>query len=104
MSSVTIYNKKNELEKEIKMQSVLIEIPEEIVSQIKLPPKRAKQMIMEELVIRLYQQGIITSAQGTRLLNTDRLCFERLLAENEVPIHSDPGELNTDMKNLEQAL
>ncbi len=73
------------LEKEIKMQSVLIEIP---VSQIKLPPKRAKQMLMEELVIQLYQQGIITSAQGTRLLNTDRLCFDRLLAENEVPIHS----------------
>jgi len=86
------------------MQSVLIEIPGEIVSQIKLQPKRAKQMIMEELIIRLYQQGIITSAQGTRLLNTDRLRFERFLAENEIPIHSDPEELDTDIKNLEQTL
>jgi len=39
------------------MQSPVTEIPKEIASQIKLPPKRAKQMIMEELVIRLYQQG-----------------------------------------------
>jgi predicted HTH domain antitoxin len=86
------------------MHSVLIEIPGEIVSQIKLPPKRAKQMITEELVIRLYQQGIITSVQGTRMLGTDRLRFERFLAENEIPIHSEPDELDTDIKNLEQAL
>lgn len=86
------------------MQSVLIEIPAEIVSQIKLPPKRAKQMIMEELVVRLYQQGIITSAQGSRLLNTDRFSFERILAKNEIPIHGEPDELETDIKNLEQVL
>lgn len=86
------------------MQSVLIEIPEDIVSQIKLPPKRAKQMITEELVIRLYQQGIITSSQGRRLLSMDRLRFERFLAENEIPIHGDPDELDADIKNLEQVL
>ncbi|QTA81621.1 UPF0175 [Desulfonema limicola] len=86
------------------MQSVLIEIPEEIVSQIKLPPKRAKQMIMEELVIRLYQQGIITSAQGSRMLNMDRFSFERFLAKIEIPIHGEPDDLEKDIKNLEQVL
>ena len=50
------------------MQSILLEIPEEIASQIKLPPKRAKMMLMEELVLRLYDQGIITSAHGASLL------------------------------------
>ena len=50
------------------MQSILLEIPEEIASQIKLPPKRAKRMLMEELVLRLYEQGIITSAHGASLL------------------------------------
>jgi len=55
-----------------KMQSILLEIPEEIASQIKLPPKRAKKMLMEELVLRLYEQGIITSAQGASLLKKDR--------------------------------
>lgn len=86
------------------MQSLVIEIPKEIASQIKLPSKRAKQMIMEELVIRLYQQGIITSAQGSRLLNMDRLRFERFLAENELPIHGEPEELETDIKNLEEII
>jgi|GEM_PF-1511614 len=86
------------------MQSILIEIPQEIASQLRLPPKRAKKMIMQELVIRLYEQEIITSAQGARLLETDRLGLERFLAENEIAIHGEPDELKDDVNRLEQAL
>ncbi|MCP4104619.1 MAG: UPF0175 family protein [Desulfobacteraceae bacterium] len=86
------------------MHSILIEIPKDIASQIKLPPKRAKQIIMEKLVIRLYEQEIITAAQGSRLLNIDRLRFEHFLAENQIPIHGEPNELDDDVKNLEQML
>lgn len=86
------------------MQSIVLEIPGEVASQIKLPPKRAKQILMEELVIRLYEQEIITAAQGSRLLNFDRLRFERFLAENHVPIHGDPEELDEELRNLERAL
>ena len=86
------------------MQSILLEIPEEIASQIKLPPKRAKKMLMEELVLRLYEQGIITSAQGASLLKKDRVFFERFLAEREIPFHGEPYELDGDVDNLEQVL
>ncbi len=86
------------------MQSILIEIPQEIASQLRLPPKRAKQMIMQELVIRLFEQEIITSAQGARLLNTDRLGFEHFLAEHEIPIHGGPEELTNDIRQLERVL
>ena len=84
------------------MQSILLEIPEEIASQIKLPPKRAKKMLMEELVLRLYEQGIITSAHGASLLKKDRVFFERFLAEHEIPFHGEPHELDGDVTNLEQ--
>ena len=86
------------------MQSILLEIPEEIASQIKLPPRRAKKMLMEELVIRLYEQGIITSVHGALLLKKDRVSFERFLAEHEIALHGDPDELANDLKNLERAL
>ena len=85
------------------MQSILLEIPEEIATQIKLPPKRAKMMLMEELVLRLYEQGIITSAHGASLLKKDRVSFERFLAEHEIAFHGDPDELDRDLANLEQA-
>jgi predicted HTH domain antitoxin len=86
------------------MQSIMLEIPEKIVFQLKLPPKRAKQMLMEELVLRLYEQSIITSAQGAALLNMQRLRFEQFLAEHEVAIHGEPEELDTDLRNLERVL
>jgi predicted HTH domain antitoxin len=86
------------------IQSILLEIPEEIASQIKLPPKRAKMMLMEELVLRLYEQGIITSAHGASLLKKDRVSFERFLAEHEIAFHGDPDDLDSDLANLEQAL
>jgi predicted HTH domain antitoxin len=86
------------------MQSILLEIPEEIASQIKLPPRRAKMMLMEELVIRLYEQGIITSAHGASLLKKDRISFERFLAEHKIALHGDPDELESDLTNLERAL
>ena len=86
------------------MQSILLEIPEKIASQIKLPPKRAKMMLMEELVLRLYEQGIITSAHGASLLKKDRVSFERFLAEHKIALHGDPDELESDLTNLERAL
>jgi len=86
------------------MQSILLEIPEEIASQIKLPPKRAKMMLMEELVLRLYEQGIITSAHGASLLQKDRVSFERFLAQHEIAFHGDPDELESDLINLEQTI
>lgn len=90
------------LQKENNVQSIVLEIPENIVFHLKLPPKRAKQMLMEELVLRLYEQRIITSAQGAALLQMKRLRFEQFLAEHEVAIHGEPEELDTDLKNLER--
>lgn len=59
---------------------------------------------MEELVLRLYEQGILTAAQGASLLNRARLSFERFLAEHEISIHGEPEELSADIENLERAL
>lgn len=86
------------------MQSIVLEIPKNIAFQLKLPPARAKQMLMEELVLRLYEQGIITSAQGAALLNMKRLRFEQFLAEHEIAIYGGTEELEMDIKNLEHAL
>ena len=86
------------------MQPISIEIPAEIASQLKLPPKKAKRMLLEELVLRLCEQGIITCAQGASLLEMDRLRFERLLAENEIPVHGEPEDLAEDLKNLGEVL
>lgn len=87
------------------MSSIVLEIPENIATQLKFPPSRAQQMLMEELVLRLYEQGILTAAQGSLLLKMKRLAFERFLASRQIPIYSDePEELMADIENLERLL
>lgn len=81
----------------MEMETIKLEIPKEIASQIKVPPKKAKKILMQELAIRLFQQGIITSGQGASLLKMKRLQFEWFLAENEIPIHSEPENLESEL-------
>lgn len=83
------------------MDAITLEIPAGIAAQIKLPPRKARKMLMEELVTRLYEQGIITSGQGAELLGMNRLRFERFLAENEVAIHAEPRTLASDLDALD---
>jgi hypothetical protein len=50
------------------MEAIFLQIPPEIAAQIKIPPKRAQRVLMEELVLRLYEEGIISAGQGAYLL------------------------------------
>ena len=86
------------------MQPIYLEIPPEIAAQIKLPPKRAQRVLMEEFVLRLYEEGIISAGQGAYLLKMDRLSFERFLAEHQIAIHCDVEELDQDISQLDQVL
>lgn len=86
------------------MESIILEIPSKVASQIKLPPNRAKDIIMRELVLRLYEEGIITSGQGAALLNMNRMEFERFLSENFIAFHSDSEELKKDISALESSV
>lgn len=86
------------------MESISLKIPPEIVAQIKLPPKRAQRVLMEELVLRLYEEGIISAGQGAYLLKMARLPFERFMAEHSIAIHCDIEELDQDISHLDRAL
>ena len=86
------------------MEPICLEIPPEIAAQIKIPPKRAQKVLMEEFVLRLYEEGIIATGQGAYLLKMDRLSFERFLAEHEIAIHCDVEELDQDISQLDRVL
>ena len=86
------------------MQPICLQIPPEIAAQMKLPRKRAQRVLMEELVLRLYEEGFISSGHGAYLLKMDRLSFEHFLAEHQLAIHSDAEELDQDISHLDQVL
>jgi predicted HTH domain antitoxin len=86
------------------MQAIELEIPAEIASQIRVPSGQARQFLMQELVLRLYEEGVITSGQGASLLHKNRHAFERFLAEHHVALHCGVDELDQDLQNLERVL
>ncbi len=77
---------------------IRLEIPDEIVQQLRLPPDRVEAELKRELAIHLVQERICTSAQGARLAEMDRLEFERLLGDRRVPW---PGTLDDIQRDLE---
>jgi predicted HTH domain antitoxin len=83
------------------MQPICLCIPPEVATRMKLPTKRAQKVLMEELVLHLYEEGIISAGQGAYLLDKDRISFERFLAERQIPIHSGVEELEQDIAQLD---
>ena len=71
---------------------------------IKLPPGRAQEMIMRELVLRLYQKQMINSGQGAFLLKMNRTDFERFLSAESIPFHCNPEELDQEISDIENAI
>ncbi len=86
------------------MESICLQIPPEIVAQIKLPKKRIQKVLMEELVLRLLEEGIISAGQGAYMLKMERLPFERFMAEHCMSIHCDAEELDQDIACLGSVL
>ncbi len=83
------------------MHAIALEIPEDVARSIRLPRGRERRILMQELALRLYEQGIIGAAQAASMLKLQRLEFEKLLAENRIPIHGDADELASDLLSLE---
>lgn len=80
---------------------IRIEIPEDIVSQLRLPPRQMEVRLREELAIHLVREGICTAAQGARLAQMDRLAFERLLGEREVSWAGTIEDVKADLEAID---
>jgi predicted HTH domain antitoxin len=79
---------------------ISIEIPEEVASQLRLPPKQIEGQLKQELAIHLVREGICASAQGARLAQMSRLAFERLLGERKIPWAGTIDDVKRDLDAL----
>ena len=49
------------------MQSIIIEIPKEIILSLKIPKEKAKEQLKEELAIHLYKEGFLSFGKARAL-------------------------------------
>ena len=73
-----------------------VTIPDEVLAAAHISGPELKR----ELALTLFQQERLTLAQASRLAEMDRLAFQALLAEREIPIHYGIEEFHQDLKTL----
>ena len=82
------------------MENLLIEIPEDVVAHLHLPPRNVKQELKKELAVHLYAEGLLSEASACRLVGMTRLAFAQLLGERQIPVRYTSKDLGQDLQTL----
>lgn len=75
-----------------------VTIPDEVLTAAHITEPELRQ----ELAFALFQQERLTLAQASRLAGINRLAFQALLAERQIPIHYGVEALHDDLRTLRQ--
>jgi len=79
------------------MSKILIEIPEEVYSAIRLPPDEVEAELRKELGIALYQRGVLSAGKACALAGLDRWSFEQILGRRRINRHYSQEDLLEDI-------
>lgn len=82
------------------MQTVgmCLEIPTEILSAVKLPPKEIEHEFRKELALALYQRGVLSLGKARLLAQMTRWEFEELLGQRKIPRHYTDADVEEDIR------
>jgi len=85
------------------MASLIIEIPADVVSAIKLPRKELDRALKIELALHLYATGILSFGPARRLAEMSKMEFHFLLGQRRIERQYDLEDYKKDLANLERA-
>jgi len=78
--------------------AISIEISDDIMETVKLPPEKAKDEITKEMAFSLYQRKLISMGNARKLSGLDKWAFIEGLAERGIERHYSDRELQEDMR------
>ena len=79
----------------------IIEIPDDVMSALKLPPRSATHDLRVELAVHLVAEGLLPAAAARSLADLPRVEFEALLNQRGIPTSPQgPDELDRDLAAL----
>lgn len=82
------------------MKSVAIQIPEQIMNEIKIPRQQWASVLKKELAVHLYREGYVSFANAHRLAEISKIEFHYLLGERRIPIQYNIEDYEKDLENL----
>jgi predicted HTH domain antitoxin len=80
------------------VMAISIEIPDDILETVKLPPDRAKQELTKEMAFSLYQRKLVSMGNARKLSGLDKWDFLEGLAERGIERHYSEHDLEEDLK------
>lgn len=84
------------------MKGLSIEIPEDVIIHLRLPPRNLEQELKKELAVHLYAEGLLPQASACRLAGMNRLAFAQLLGERQIPVRYTSQDLEQDLQTLRE--
>lgn len=79
------------------MPGLVLEIPDEVIQALRLPPAEQEEELRKELALALYQRGALSLGMASRLAGIDRWQFGRLLGERKILRHYTEDDLGNDI-------
>ncbi len=79
------------------MSQMMLAIPEDVVSALRLPPDEAESELRKELAIVLYQRRVLPLAKAAVLAQLTRWDFEQLLCKRHVERPFSEDDLAEDL-------
>jgi predicted HTH domain antitoxin len=76
-----------------------LQIPAEILSAVKLPPKEVEHEFRKELALALYQRGVLSLGKARLLAQMTRWEFEELLGQRKILRHYTDVDLEEDIQD-----
>jgi predicted HTH domain antitoxin len=79
-----------------------LDIPESILTAVKIPRNRLKTDLKRELALQLYREHMISFANAHRMADMSKVEFHYLLGERHIPRQYTEEDYEKDMENLSQ--
>jgi len=79
------------------MAKLILEIPEDVIRSLKLPPAEIEVELRKELALALYHRGILSMGKAKMLARMTRWEFKELLGRRHIPHHYTGEDLEEDL-------
>jgi predicted HTH domain antitoxin len=88
--------------KAVRMHTLILEMPQDVASALRVPPAEQAPRLRQELAIRLYEKGLLSFGKARELAGLSKWEFHILLGSEGVERTYDAEELLEDLAALER--
>lgn len=82
------------------MRTLTLDIPEAVLTGVKIPRTRLKSELKRELALQLYREHMISFANAHRMADMSKIEFHHLLGERQIPRQYDTEDYEKDLEHL----